>query len=350
MGEEAVRQRVQRNCKILCSVLALIGVFGVIFGWLYSEDFGQMALVTLIVAAAIVGTYFVLRWVAEVSISSKKVCILMLLLFSVIFLLVCFPVLRYHFKKNYDPREDLLYTPKYRKTIAAFKSVWKRQNYVKAYVLPLVYLAAFVALITICSAVPVVGTVIIVAACVVLFIINVNAINGVMTEDVAYTTYTATRAEGFFDMLDADFKCDDEYYNVNTSTTVKEENTAPFTTFVLSLLGILPELFLIVMALLLFIFVNAISLILPFSSIHVITTDERLVVPDKYIWGSTKYTRGLDRMVNKLFKMLFGFSFVNKYFWIDQYGFKYIAKNLTDKNWAILEGKLNEIEAKYPDE
>ncbi len=356
MSINTAKRKINRNIRILMFICTLICVVMFVEERYWKNNTENLIIILSAMIGWLIFGYLFFKFFGKISLKSKKGCIIMIIFMNLFALVLYYPAIQYQFNLAKDDEvgyaeetevnENLITDRKerkiFKKTIKAYKSVWKKQNRFRTTILPILFILAIVGIAYLLKlleennedALMVIGTLFLLAV----YLLVVALLGGFGTRLVKETEYSVSVGTGWLD-----------YGEVNVyegNSTIKEE----FHVSIGSLIAAVPltpvAIMVIFIGVLVFVNINILSLIIPFNGCHSIYLHKKTLVNRAYYLGPT-WLNWLMHLINKLFALIFSINLVSKDFWLDGVATDYIYHYLSPKNRKLLEKKLNKIEKKY---
>ena len=297
---------------------------------------GFLILVTLILK--LMGT------LAFKSESVLSVCFLIAFPLGVTGMLVFIPIYKYYKVGQYlEPVKDFFFERKVlRKTVRAYQSVWKKQNFFQMVIVPLLLLIPSVGLVVLVVVLHrmFTSTAQIVEGVIgLIFYLSVAyKLGGVQDFDAIKTTYGVEVGDTVFDY--------GELRVVEKSRKEYTDTRLDITAFILAIPVSIIILIGLAIAYVLFVLCTILRIFFPTGGIHTIHLKRKTFVSDEYVFGPSFLKRPVF-VFNRLLYRLFKINLVSRDFWLQDVGYNYIESQLNERNSRILDRKLDKIERKY---
>ena len=258
-------------------------------------------------------------------------------------ILLIIPAIRYHKgEAPEDAKEERGDRRVYRATVKAYQKAWRRQNFFARAVLPLGVLAATAAVIGglyyLSVAFPTAFAWIMGIGFVILMFLVLAAMGGIQDVRITTTEYDVSVGEGWFDY--------GEVYVTERGSKTKDSTEVSFLGLVISFF-VTPIVILVALALFFtWLFINLFKIVFPGNSRHVIYLHKKTAISAPYIPGPD-FLKGIVFLINKFLYKVLRINLVNRDFWDDGIGPRYIESYLSERNTAYLEKLLDKVEEKY---
>ena len=270
---------------------------------------------------------------------------------GVVGILVFIPIYRYYNVKEFvqeklSPlKESLLERKILNKTISAYQSVWKKQNFLKMILLPLILLLPVVAVIG--------GLVylyffsydifnyVLIGFIIIFYIFVSLKLGGLQDFEVTTKKYGVSIGDTFFDY--------GEVYLHEYESKTKTETSLDITAFLIAIPATIILLIAFAICLVIFTVSALLRLILPFLPFggrSTIFLKRKTFVDYEYTMG-VGFLKKPFFVLNRLLYKIFRINLVSRDFWREGIGQNYIETQLKDRNLRILNKKLDRIERKY---
>lgn len=356
MSINTAKRKINRNIRIFMFICILICVVIFVEERCWEKNTEKLTIILGAMIGLLIFGYLFFKFLGKLSLSSKKGCIIMIILMNLFSLVLYYPAIQYHFNLAKDDEvryaeetevdENLITDRKdriiFKKTIKAYKSVWKKQNRFRVTILPIFFILAIVGIGYLLQwleknntdALGVVGTIFMLAV----YLLVVALLGGFGTRLVKETEYSVSVGTGWFDYGEV------KVYEGNS--TIKEEFHISFSSLIAAVPLTPVAIGVIIIGALVFVNINILSLIIPFNGCHSIYLHKKTLVNRAYYLGPT-WLNWLMHLINRLFALIFSINLVSKDFWLDGVATDYIYHYLSPKNRKLLEKKLSKIEEKY---
>ena len=276
--------------------------------------------------------------------SVLSVCFLIAFPLGITGMLVFIPIYKYYKVGQYlEPVKDFFYERKVlRKTVRAYQSVWKRQNFFQMVIVPLILLIPSIGLVVAAVILHKMFTstaTIVEGVILLIFYLSVAyKLGGVQDFDAIKTTYGVEVGDTVFDY--------GEVRLVERSRKEYTDTRLDITAFILAIPLSIILLAGLIIAYALFILCTVLRLFFPTGGIHTIHLKRKTFVSDEYVFGPEFLKRPVF-VFNRLLYKLFKINLVSRDFWLQDVGYNYIESQLSDRNSRVLDRKLDRIERKY---
>lgn len=279
--------------------------------------------------------------------SVLSVCFIIAFPLGVVGMLVFIPIYKYYNVAQYIAplKEGLRERRILNKSIKAYQSVWKRQNFFKMIIIPLLLLipiaAVIGAIVAFCIFYPGIAEYAIPGALVVYYLIVATKMGGFRDIEVTKTTYGVSIGDGWLDYGDIKLTKMDE----------KTKSDMDFDIFAF-LLAIPASIFILiafVICLALFTALLILRIIfpfLPFGGKHSIFLSRKTFVDIDYCMGPSFLKKPFFVLNRFLYKTM-RINLVCRDFWRDDVGQNYIETQLSERNQRVLDRKLRRIEKRF---
>ena len=283
--------------------------------------------------------------------SILSVAMILCLPLGVVGILVFIPIYRYYHVKEFiqeklSPlKESLLERKILNKTISAYQSVWKKQNFLKMILLPLILLLPVAAVIG--------GLVylyffsydifnyVLIGLIIIFYIFVSLKLGGLQDFEVTTKKYGVSIGDTFFDY--------GEVYLHEYESKTKTETSLDITAFLIAIPATIILLIAFAICLVIFTVSALLRLILPFLPFggrSTIFLKRKTFVDYEYTMG-VGFLKKPFFVLNRLLYKIFRINLVSRDFWREGIGQNYIETQLKDRNLRILNKKLDRIERKY---
>ena len=276
-----------------------------------------------------------------------SVCFIIAFPLGVVGMLVFIPIYKYYNVAQYiEPiKEGLRERKILNKTIKAYQAVWKRQNFFKMIIIPLILLIPIVALgvgiYLFWTLLPSYAAIALPAAFIIFYLSVATKLGAFRDIEVTKTTYGVSIGDGWFDYGDIKLTKMDQRTKSDMEFDIFAFLFAiPASIFILIAFVICVALFTILLVL------RIVFPFLPFGGKHSIFLTKKTFVDIDYCMGPEFLKKPffvLNRFLYKTMRM----NLVCRDFWRDDVGQNYIETQLSDRNQRALDRKLNRISKRY---
>lgn len=276
-----------------------------------------------------------------------SVCFIIAFPLGVVGMLVFIPIYKYYNVAQYiDPiKEGLRERKILNKTIKAYQACWKRQNFFKMIIIPLLLLIPIAALgvgiYLFCTLYPSYASIALPAAFIIYYFIVATKLGGFRDIEVTKTTYGVSIGDDWYNYGDV------KLHEIDRKT--KSDMDFDITAFLLAI----PASIIILVAFVICLAIFTIGLVfrilfpfLPFSGRHSIFLTKKTFVDIDYCMGP-EFLKKPFFVLNRFLYKTMRINLVSRDFWRDDVGQNYIETQLSDRNQRALERKLNRISKRY---
>ena len=276
-----------------------------------------------------------------------SVCFIIAFPLGVVGMLVFIPIYKYYNVAQYiDPiKEGLRERKILNKTIKAYQAVWKRQNFFKMIIIPLLLLipiaAIGIGLYLFCTLYPSYAMMALPIAFIIYYFIVASKLGGFRDIEVTKTTYGVSIGEGWFDYGDVKLTKMDQ--------KVKSDIEFDIFAFLLAIPASIFILLAFVICLALFTLLLIFRILLPFLPFggkHSIFLTRKTFVDIDYCMGP-EFLKKPFFVLNRFLYKTMRINLVSRDFWRDDVGQNYIETQLSDRNQKVLDKKLKRISKRF---
>ncbi len=276
-----------------------------------------------------------------------SVCFIIAFPLGVVGMLVFIPIYKYYNVAQYiDPiKEGLRERKILNKTIKAYQAVWKRQNFFKMIIIPLLLLipiaAIGIGLYLFCTLYPSYAMMALPIAFIIYYFIVASKLGGFRDIEVTKTTYGVSIGEGWFDYGDVKLTKMDQ--------KVKSDIEFDIFAFLLAIPASIFILLAFVICLALFTLLLIFRILLPFLPFggkHSIFLTRKTFVDVDYCMGP-EFLKKPFFVLNRFLYKTMRINLVSRDFWRDDVGQNYIETQLSDRNQKVLDKKLKRISKRF---
>jgi hypothetical protein len=276
-----------------------------------------------------------------------SVCFIIAFPLGIVGMLVFIPIYKYYNVSQYiEPiKEGLRERKILNKTIKAYQAVWKRQNFLKMIIIPLLLLIPIVALgvgiylfwITL----PSYASIALPVAFIIFYLSVATKLGAFRDIEVIKTTYGVSIGEGLFDYGDVKLTKMDQ--------KIKSDMEFDIFAFLIAIPASIFILIAFIICLALFTLLLVLRIIfpfLPFGGKHSIFLTKKTFVDIDYCMGP-EFLKKPFFVLNRFLYKTMRINLVCRDFWRDDVGQNYIETQLSERNKRVLNRKLNRISKKY---